>query len=316
MGECAKLGRDKLTLVTDQKLSALGLWIEQLIAESTGKEGKGILPVNGEPLGKPDDYYDDRVFVCISLGQPDDQILSSLKELEDAGQPVVYRRLNDAYDLGAEFFLWEFATAFAGWRLRINPFDQPNVQESKDATKKLLQEFTETGTLPEQQPISRDDVLTIYADEHMRAILPKGSALETLRAFLSSVRQKDYFALLAYIEETPETETGLQSTRTFLRNMTRCATTVGYGPRFLHSTGQLHKGGPPTGIFLQLTAPDEVDLPIPGEPYTFSVLKDCQALGDFESLSSRGRRAIRIDLGGNLIAGLARLEELIVEALS
>ncbi|MGH9881521.1 MAG: bifunctional transaldolase/phosoglucose isomerase, partial [Pyrinomonadaceae bacterium] len=315
MGECARAGRDKLTIVTDRKLATLGLWIEQLVAESTGKEGKGILPVNGESLGGPEDYNDDRVFVSVSIGEPEGEIESGLRVLEAAGYPVVFRTLKDAYDLGAEFFLWEFATALAGWRLGINPFDQPNVQESKDATKRLLETFTDQGALPEQSPLVSDGMLTIYASARARAVLPGNSVLEALRAHLSSARPGDYVAFLNYLEETPAIETALQSIRTYVRNRTRCATTVGYGPRFLHSTGQMHKGGPDTGIFIQITAPDEVDLPIPGEPYTFSILKQAQALGDFEALASRGRRAIRVDLGADAAAGLARLDELIVEAL-
>jgi transaldolase / glucose-6-phosphate isomerase len=315
LGECAKAGRDKLTIVTDQRIAGLGLWIEQLIAESTGKEGKGILPVNGEPLGPPSVYTDDRVFVSIAVGESDGETERALKALEDAGHPVVYRRLKDFYDLGEEFFLWEFATAFAGWRLSINPFDQPNVQESKDATKELLEYFNTHRKLQEQEVLVGDGVLTVYADDQTRAVLPSTSVLEALRAHLARVKRRDYIALLDYIEETPEIEGAIQTIRTHLRDVTKCATTTGYGPRFLHSTGQLHKGGPDTGVFIQLTAPDKLDLPVPGEPYTFSILKQAQALGDFRSLSSRGRRAIRVDLGENVLEGLERLRELIARAV-
>jgi len=313
LGECAKAGRDKLTIVTDPKISALGLWIEQLIAESTGKEGKGVLPVAGEPLASPSVYADDRLFVSIAVGKLDGDTEVKLKALEAAGHPVVYRTLTDLYDLGEEFFLWEIATAFAGWRLGINPFDQPNVQESKDATKELLEKFEKDGKLQEQATVATDGMLTIYADEQTRAKLPSSSIADALRAHLAEVKAGDYIAMLAYIEETPEHEALIQQIRTQLRDATHSATTTGYGPRFLHSTGQLHKGGADNGVFLQLTAPDKTDLPIPGQSYTFSTLKQAQALGDFRSLSSRHRRAIRIDLGADTLAGLRRLQELIGE---
>jgi glucose-6-phosphate isomerase len=315
MGECAKAGRDKLTVVADPKIASFGLWVEQLLAESTGKDGKGIVPVAGEPLGGPSDYGDDRLFVSIAVGKPDSETEAKLKALEAAGHPVVYRTLTDLYDLGEEFFLWEIATAFAGWRLGINPFDQPNVQESKDATKELLDTFKRDGKLPEQPVLVKDDVLTIYADDKTREALPSSSVGEAIKAHLARVGAGDYVALLNYIEETPEHEAVIQQIRTHLRDATRCATTTGYGPRFLHSTGQLHKGGSDAGVFLQITAPDRKDLEIPGEPYTFSTLKQAQALGDFRSLSTRGRRAIRVDLGADALAGLKRLHELVGEAL-
>lgn len=315
MGECANAGRDKLTIVADPKISSLGLWVEQLLAESSGKEGKGIIPVAGEALGSPSVYGDDRLFVSISIGKLDSETEMKLKALEAAGHPVVYRTLTDLYDLGEEFFLWEIATAFAGWRLGINPFDQPNVQESKDATKELLEKFAAEGKLNEQPVLVTDGTLTVHADETTVAALPSSSVLDALRAHLARAGAGDYIAFLDYIEETPENESIIQQMRTHLRDATRCATTTGYGPRFLHSTGQLHKGGPATGVFIQVTAPDRTDLPIPNQPYTFSILKQAQALGDFRSLSSRGRRAIRVDLGSDTTAGLRRLSELIAEAV-
>jgi glucose-6-phosphate isomerase len=314
LGQCAVAGRDKLTIVIDQPFNALGLWIEQLVAESTGKEGKGILPINGDPLGPPSVYSDDRVFVSITMGKPEGESHSALKALEAAGHPVVYRSLKDSYDLGKEFFLWEFATAFAGWRLSINPFDQPNVQESKDATKERLEYFTRQGKLQEQSVLVSDGLLTVYVDDQTKALLPSTSVLKALRVHLAKVKTHDYIALLDYIEETSEIEATIQAIRIHLRDVTRCATTTGYGPRFLHSTGQLHKGGPDTGVFIQLTAADNVDLPIPGESYTFSILKQAQSLGDFRSLASRGRRAIRVDLGDDVVAGLIRLKDLIERA--
>ncbi|HEX8000109.1 MAG TPA: bifunctional transaldolase/phosoglucose isomerase [Pyrinomonadaceae bacterium] len=310
ISECARAGRDKLTIIADPKISALGLWIEQLIAESTGKEGTGILPVANEPLGPPSVYNDDRLFVSLAVGRVEGETEVKLKALEAAGHPVVYRTLTDLYDLGEEFFLWEMATAFAGYRLGINPFDQPNVQESKDATKELLDAFTKSGKLTEQTMLATDGTLTVYVDEPALS-LPSSSVAEVLAHHLSSATENDYIALLNYIEETPEHEALIQSIRTSLRDATRCATTTGYGPRFLHSTGQLHKGGSDAGIFLQITAPDKTDLPIPGEAYSFSILKQAQALGDFRSLSTRNRRALRVDLGADTTAGLKQLQQLI-----
>lgn len=295
LGECADAGRDKLTLIIDPQIETLGLWIEQLIAESTGKEGKGILPVTGEPLGEPSVYSDDRVFVAISIGVIPQDTNASLSALAAAGHPIVNRQLNDIYDLGGEFFIWEFATACAGWRLGINPFDQPNVQEAKDATRELLSEFSTSGRLPDDQKPAGDDAI---------------------RAQLESIKSGDYVAFLNYIEELPEVDSKFQEIRTAVRDRTKCATTIGYGPRFLHSTGQLHKGGPNTGVFFQFEAKDKTDFPVPGEPYTFAILKQAQALGDFRALVSRGRRVVRIDLGDNLLDSLDRLREVILNALN
>jgi glucose-6-phosphate isomerase len=294
IGEYANAGRDKLTFVLDDKLATLGLWIEQLIAESTGKQGKGILPVTGETLGDPSVYGDDRVFVSISLGAASENVETKLVALANAGHPILRRELTDLYDLGAEFFRWEFATAVAGWRLGINPFDQPNVQEAKDATKELLAEFTRDGRLPE--------------------ITQPREFAETVKSQLATIKPGDYIAFLNFIEETPEIDEAFQDIRMQLRHTTRCATTIGYGPRFLHSTGQLHKGGPASGVFFQFDAKDKTDLPVPGEPYTFSTLKEAQALGDFRALQARGRRVVRIDLGEHPLASLQRLKEVILSS--
>jgi len=299
--------------VTDERITTLGLWIEQLVAESTGKEGKGILPVASEPLGDLADYSDDRLFVSISIGPQTEAVRKQLDSLVEAGHPVVIRELSDVYDVSAEFFTWEFATACAGWRLGINPFDQPNVQEAKDATKELLKTFVDHGKLPEQDVLVADDSITIYASESER--LPDSSTLDAVRALLATIKRGDYVALLSYVEETSAIDTELQAIRLMLRDATKCATTVGYGPRYLHSTGQLHKGGPDTGVFIQITGNDLVDFAVPGESYTFSILKQAQDLGDFRALSSRKRRAIRVDLGKNTDAGLARLKELIRESI-
>ena len=286
MGECANAGRDKLTLVIDPSLETLGLWIEQLVAESTGKEGKGILPVNGELLGSPDVYGNDRLFVSISLGAVSKETKDKLDALAEAGHPVVHRELASVYRLGAEFFEWEFATACAGWRLGINPFDQPNVQEAKDATKELLESFVRRGRLDERDESATDD---------------------DIRTLIGTIKPGDYIAFLNFIEETPEIDRKFQELRVQLREATRCAVTVGYGPRFLHSTGQLHKGGPDTGVFFQIIADDQADFPIPGEDYTFSILKQAQALGDFRALSKRGRRVIGIEINKDTLTGLEKL---------
>jgi transaldolase/glucose-6-phosphate isomerase len=315
IGECAKAGRDKLTIVADPKVESFGLWVEQLIAESTGKEGKGVVPVAGEPLAAPSAYGDDRLFVSIAVGRPDSEVEAKLKALEAAGHPVVYRTLTDAYDLGEEFFLWEIATAVAGWRLSINPFDQPNVQESKDATRELLDAFGRQGSLQEQPVLASDGGLTVYADEAARAAIEARTVGDVLENHLKRVKPGDYVALLDYFEESEDAEGIVQQIRTHLRDATRCATTTGYGPRFLHSTGQLHKGGPDSGVFIQVTALDARDVEIPGEPFTFSTLKQAQALGDFRSLASRGRRAVRVEIGPDVTAGLRRLFDIIRAAV-
>jgi glucose-6-phosphate isomerase len=312
LGDNAMAGRDKLTLVLEPPLEALGLWIEQLIAESTGKEGKGILPVNGEPLGPPDVYGNDRQFVGTSLATVSEETKRHLHALSAAGHPVASTTLNDLYNLGAGFLMWEFATAVAGWRLGINPFDQPNVQEAKDATKELLSGFERRGQLDPRNAIASDELITIYgADDAPKA----ESVEEVLRNHVATIKPGDYIAFLNYIEETPEIDKEIQELRMQLRDATRCATTVGYGPRFLHSTGQLHKGGPDTGVFFQIIANDAIDLAIPGEPYTFSILKQAQALGDFRALVKRGRRVIGIDLGDNTLEGLRRLKTTVGAAL-
>ncbi len=316
MGELAKAGRDKLTLVTAPELASLGLWIEQLIAESTGKDGRGILPVAGEPLGPPSVYGNDRVFVQISLGLSiDAETDSKLKALEAAGHPVIRHIMNCKLDLGEQFFIWEFATGLAGAVLEINAFDQPNVQESKDNTKALLAVYAEKGSLPEQTVASTSDGMTAYCDDSALETLKGADITSVLAAHFSRVKAGDYCAILAYVDENPEHDALLQAIRTHLRDALQVATTTGYGPRFLHSTGQLHKGGADTGVFLQITADDTADLQVPKENYTFGVLKAAQALGDFQSLASRNRRAVRVHLGADRKAGLERLLEMIQQAV-
>lgn len=307
MGACALEGRDKLTLVADEKIASLGLWIEQLVAESTGKEGKGIVPIAGEDLADASSYGDDRVFVCIHIGAADVYANERLTALAEKGFPVVRHTLQDEYDLCAEFFLWEIATAIAGALLEINPFDQPNVQESKDFTVAILNEFKQNDALPEQEATITEGDFALYG---WTTNLPNAEAMSLnlcLKTFLQQIKSDDYVALLAYIQETDEHDQLLHSIRLKLREKFNVATTTGYGPRFLHSTGQLHKGGADNGVFIQLTDDDAKDLSIPNEPYGFSILKQAQALGDFGSLEKRNRRAVRFHLGKDTSAGLKRL---------
>ena len=308
LGQLARQGRDKMTLVIPPPLDSLGLWIEQLIAESTGKEGGGILPVAGEPLGAPDVYSDDRVFVYIRTeDSADAQSEAALEALEKAGHPVIGQVLPDPLSLGGGFFLWEFATALVGALLGINPFDQPNVQESKDNTRELLEVFRGKGQLPPQEVLLEERGCRIFGEADSR----RETLVATTRAHLARVRAGDYVALTAYIPETEEHDQLLQAVRLRIRDSLKVATTVGYGPRFLHSTGQLHKGGAENGIFVQITAAEGEDLAIPGEPYTFGVLEQAQALGDFQSLVDRHRPAIRFHLGADVGAGLKTLLDVV-----
>ncbi len=315
LGTLRNAGRDKLTLSIAPEISSLGLWIEQLIAESTGKEDKGIIPVAGETLATPSVYGNDRLFVHIGVGTPDADTEAKLRALEAAGHPVVRRRLGDLLDLGEEFYLWEMATAVAGAIIGINAFDQPNVQESKDNTKHFLEVYKKEGSLPDQEKGADGRGLTVYCEAETITELGAGLSIEEfIKAHLSRARAGDYIAMLDYIQETPEHEEFIQGIRTHLRDALHVATTTGYGPRFLHSTGQLHKGGPPAGVFIQVTADNAIDVPLPDEPFTFGVLKQAQALGDFQSLASRHRRAIRVHLGADVAAGLRTLLKVVQDA--
>jgi transaldolase/glucose-6-phosphate isomerase len=296
IGALGVQGRNKLTLITPKPLDTLGLWIEQLIAESTGKEGKGILPVAGEPLLDAADYGNDRLFVCVRMRGSD--VTATLKALTDAGHPVVDQVLDDALDIGEIFFTWEFATAVAGALLGIDAFDQPNVQESKDNTKRLLGEFTASGAM-------KTDGKQINADD--------AAAIGSL---LGSVKAGDYIALTEYFAETVGRDERIAAIRETLGKELHVATTTGYGPRFLHSTGQLHKGGPDSGVFMQLTGGGGEELPIPREKFGFGVLARAQAIGDFESLASRKRRAVSINLGPDIEAGLDALAATIRNAVT
>jgi transaldolase/glucose-6-phosphate isomerase len=314
IGALANAGRNKLTLSTDPEIASLGLWIEQLVAESTGKEGKGVLPVAGEPLGAPEVYGDDRVFVHIAVGVTDPEVENKLRAIEAAGHPVVRRVLNDTLDLGEEFYVWEMATAVAGAIAGINPFDQPNVQESKDNTRRLLEDYKREGELVEQTLAVEGRGLKVFCDEETIEQLGSSSIEQFIAAHLKRAGAGDYVALLDYIQETGGHEALIQTIRTHLRDALHVATTTGYGPRFLHSTGQLHKGGDANGVFVQITAEVVNDLPLPAEMFTFGVLFQAQALGDFQSLASRDRRAIRVHLGADIVAGLQTLLEIVQSA--
>lgn len=311
LGAGAAAGRDKLTVLTDETFSALGLWIEQLVAESTGKEGKGILPIAQEPVVSSGDYSDDRIFAVIRRSG-DSSMQKTIDDLVAAGHPLVEHQLRDAYDLAGEFFLWEFATAVAGAFLGINPFDQPNVQEAKDITKKALEQYRSERKLTEQKVIAEEDGMRIHSAGSSDA----RSVSDAVRELLSSVRPGDYVALMQYFDETSERNALLSQIRRELMLSTGAATTSGYGPRFLHSTGQLHKGGAGNGVFVQLTADDDQELPIEGEPFSFSVVKSAQALGDFQALANKQRRLMRIHLGGDVDGGLRRLLAVVQQGVS
>ncbi len=311
LGTLATHGRDKVTFIASPPIGSFGMWLEQLLAESTGKEGKGILPVEGEPLGAPSHYGGDRLFVYLRTDEGfDPQQDAGVDALRSAGQPVVTLRLADTFDLGQEFFRWEFATAIAGAILGINAFDQPNVQEAKDATNEVLAEYEKTHTLPQPAPVLQTEtrhVALVAEGEEATRLRDAVSLQAALESFAREAGPGDYIALLAYVQQTEEIDSLLQQIRVRLRDTRRVATTVGYGPRFQHSTGQFHKGGPNTGVFLQFIETDRQDVPIPGEPYTFGVLKQAQALGDFRALEAHGRRAIRVDLGDDPVAGLREM---------
>lgn len=310
IGELAVKGRDKLTFLLPAALAPLGMWLEQLVAESTGKEGKGILPVAGEEPGEPGVYGNDRVFVYIDFESSIDARLSKAAgALSDAGHPVIIIRMKDMLDMGEEFFRWEIATATAGSVIGINAFDQPNVQESKDNTNRLLKQAGRTGMLREEKPVLTVNKLRFYA---AGKITDAGALLSS---FFSGARRGSYVSLQAYLTETPDTEEQLQTIRTFIRDSLRLATTLGYGPRFLHSTGQYHKGGPATGNFIQLFADGNEDAELPGRPYTFGTFKRAQMLGDLEALEKHRRRVIRVNLGTNNKAGLSALVDLVKSSL-
>jgi len=310
VGELAKAGRDKLTFIISSHVASFGQWLEQLIAESTGKEGRGIVPVVGEVLGAPEVYGADRLFVHLCMGgdTTDD---AAVAQLEGAGHPVVRLFLHDPYDLGRQCFLWELAVAVAGHRLGINPFDQPDVEAAKARARRAVDEYKKRGTLPADIPTLTEGTIAVYGE--VKAENP-GAALA---AFLSQAEPGAYVGLQAFLQPTPEIDRALQALRIRLRDRFRLATTLGYGPRFLHSTGQLHKGDAGRGLFIQITADDPKDIPIPDEAgspdssLSFGILKTAQALGDRGALLDAGRRVIRFHLRRDAVKGLKELHETI-----
>lgn len=312
--------RDKLTFFTSPEIYDLGAWLEQLIAESTGKLGRGIVPVDREPVGAPSVYGHDRVFAYVRLASTADASQDkAVAALEAAGHPVVHIELDDIYEVFGQFFAWEVATAVAGSVMGINPFDQPDVESAKVETRNLMAEYEKTGKLAHRKPIFSDENLLLFATDEYAAKLKSsgpGASLGTyLRAHLCQLQGGDYFAILAFLPMFPEHEEVIQAFRHRIRDMKRVATCMGFGPRFQHSTGQDFKGGPNTGVFLQLTADHPVDLPVPGQKYSFGVVIDAQAAGDLAVLESRGRRALRVHLGRDVAAGLAKLSSAVDHAL-
>jgi transaldolase/glucose-6-phosphate isomerase len=317
IGTLAKAGRDKLTFLTDDEIASFGAWAEQLIAESTGKHGVGIVPVDLEPLGEVAAYGPDRVFARVSLAGADGAARDALADaLEHAGHPVIRIKLVDPMDIGAEFVRWEVATAIAGAVLGIDPFDQPNVEEAKQLTRDVLAKAERGESLADpQDPLAQAEGLTLYGDAALRLTSGDGDVTGELARHLARRKANAYLALQAFIAPTPTRDEAMARIRTLLRDRTGRATTAGYGPRFLHSTGQLHKGGAPIGWFLQLTSDHPDDRPIPGWAYTFGQLIDAQAAGDFAALESHDLPILRVHLGADVDAGLAALERALAAAL-
>jgi len=322
LGVLAKNGRDKVTLITSPALWDLGAWLEQLLAESTGKEGNGLIPVDLEQIGPPEVYGNDRLFAYVRLASaPDAAQDAAVGALARAGHPVIRIEVADIIDIGQEFFRWEIATAVAGSIIGINPFNQPDVEASKVATKKLTTEYEKSGKLPPETPLLESDGIKLYTDPSNAAALKQAagsdqSLVGVLKAHLNRLGPGDYFALLAYIESSSAHQGRLKEMRHAVRDAKRVATCLGFGPRFLHSTGQAYKGGPNTGVILQVTCDDAEDLPVPGQKYTFGVVKAAQARGDFEVLAERNRRVLRAHLGPNVKAGLTKLQAAMREALA
>ncbi|HLW98862.1 MAG TPA: bifunctional transaldolase/phosoglucose isomerase [Candidatus Acidoferrales bacterium] len=325
LGTLAKLGRDKVTFITSPAISDLGAWLEQLLAESTGKLGKGLIPVDRELTAAPSEYGSDRLFVYLRFQPvPDGTQDAAVAALERDGNPVVRIEISDIYDLGKEFFRWEIATAVAGSILGINAFNQPDVEASKIETRKLTTEYEKSGSLPGEKPFYQggkdESEVQLFADERNAHELAsaaggKASLIQFLRTHFARLHADDYFGLLAYVEMNEAHQQQLQTLRHAVRHATRNATCLGFGPRFLHSTGQAYKGGPNSGVFLQITCDDAADVPIPGQKYTFGIVKAAQARGDFAVLAERGRRALRVHLGKDVAAGLATLVAAVREAV-
>jgi transaldolase/glucose-6-phosphate isomerase len=317
LGEAQRAGHDKVTIAASAGIADLGAWLEQLLAESTGKQGRGLVPIDGETLAEPALYGSDRLFVYLRADDaPDATQDAAITALEKAGHPVVRVAISGHQEIGQQFFLWEFATAVAGSIIGIDAFDQPDVEASKIKTKELTDAIGESGTLPEETPFATFDGVQLFADPENAEALVGHSLVAVLKAHFARVAPGDYVALLAYVERNDANRERLQSLRILVRDHTHAAVAAEFGPRFLHSTGQAYKGGPNSGVFLQITASDAKDLHVPGEAYSFSVVKAAQARGDFEVLAERGRRALRVHLGPDVPAGLAKLHEAIAAALS
>jgi transaldolase/glucose-6-phosphate isomerase len=318
LGAAAKMGRDKLTVIASAGIAGLGAWLEQLLAESTGKLGRGIVPLDGEPIGAPAVYGSDRLFAYVRLStDQDSEHEQAVAALEAAGQPVVRITVSDKLQLGQEFFRWEIATAVAGSVLGIDPFDQPDVEAQKIKTRELTAAYESSGKLPPEEPFFTADGIALYTDPANAGVLkrPATTLPAILKAHLARAQAGDYVALLAYIERNPAHSEALTRLRRMIRDRTRAATCLGFGPRFLHSTGQAYKGGPNSGVILQITADDAEDLPVPGQRYTFGVVKAAQARGDFDVLADRGRRLLRVHLTQDVEAGLKTLTKAIEQAL-
>lgn len=309
-------GHDKLTIYTSPEISDVGAWLEQLIAESTGKDDISIIPVNREPIQPPENYGDDSVFVYLKTADTENaEFENDLAALAEADQPVIHISLAEKANLGQEFFRWEFATAVAGSIMKINPFNQPDVESAKIEAKKITEEYEQTGELPREQAFFESDHIELftikeYAAE-LRDAVDEPNLANYLEAHLLNLEDNDYFALLAYIEMNAETEELLQKIRVKVLEREQVSTCLGFGPRFLHSTGQAYKGGANNGVFLQITADDAFDLDVPGQKYTFGVVKAAQARGDFQVLLDRDRRALRVHLDADVKKGLEKLLSLI-----
>ena len=317
LGVAAKHGRDKVTIEASPGIADLGAWLEQLLAESTGKDGKGLIPIEGETLAAPSAYGEDRVFAYLRLtDSPDATQDAAIKALEEAGQPVVTIGLTSKMQIAQEFFRWEFATAVAGAIIGINAFNQPDVEASKIETRKLTDAYNQSGSLPAETPFANDGDFSFFADDSNAKAIGGGTLEDVLKAHLARAEAGDYVALLAYIERDPDTIAWIQQARLAIRDGRHVATAAEFGPRFLHSTGQAYKGGPDSGVFLQITADDAADLAVPGEKYTFGVVKAAQARGDFDVLAERGRRALRVHAKGSLPDALQRLGTAIKAAVA
>lgn len=320
LGVAAKAGRDKITIVASPGIADFGAWLEQLLAESTGKKGKGLIPVDLEPLGSTDVYGQDRLFVYLRLaGEPDKQQDKAIATLKQTGQPVVHLEVADRYQLGQEFFRWEIATAVAGAVIGINPFDQPDVEASKIKARELMHTYEKGGALPAESPLLQEPNSTVFADEANAKVLKQAGNGRTLagslKVHLTRLHPGDYCALLAYMARDERHQSMLQDIRVAIRDAKRVATCVGFGPRFLHSTGQAYKGGPGSGVFLEITCETRDDVRVPGHKYGFASVISAQARGDFAVLNERGRRAVRIHLGTDVDGGLTRLKDAVQAAL-